>query len=190
MNKRKIVIDMDDTSTKSTVSILSHHNKLTGDNVKEVNEWDGSDVFSAYPKHYIESLFRQPEMFDNLEFYEDAIETLLWLKERGYVLEMCTLGHLDNISLKIDFIKKHELDKIFDKFHFLSPTTKEVGMGKEFLDAWIVLDDNCKNLKNRSTHNILFEGDGNKAWNESWEGESVTSWKEFKGLVKFLESIE
>lgn len=183
-NNRKVVtIDFDDCIVDSTSAILQLHNSITGENIKEILRWDGSDAFPKYPKGYIEGLFSDKRMFDYLEFNDGAIEFISWLRTRGYVTELCTIGALENISNKIEFIKDTGLNLLFDDFHFIFQNSKDLKVGKEFVDSWLMIDDHSKNLTNKAKYNVLYVNKTEKEWNKDWNGFKVYDFDKLKEFI-------
>lgn len=192
MTRRTIVIDCDDVLINSGQALRDLHFEKTGESIPEILTWNGSDVLGEnYPDDYIESLFLDEGFWRNVKLFPNAKEVLIRLRDSGkFILKLCTIGRPSNIVAKIDFLYVNGFDEIFDEYIFLAKNGR-MEMDKSFLEGFILLDDNCKNLKSdRIDNHILFQGESHKSWNDSWRGITVYDWLGVERMIDRLDNAK
>ncbi len=177
MSSVMLYIDFDDTSVDSNLAIRKLYAKEFKTTLPdELVEWDGGDKLPLAPEGYVERIFREPEMWEYVDFFPGYVDSLKQLKDTGlFTMRVCSIGSQMNIKNKIDFLDKHNMGKYFDDYIMMTKTSDSISMGKDFLVNGLLIDDHYKNLQTIKNP-ILFKYGKEKCWNQGWNGESVYGW--------------
>lgn len=152
---------------------MADHNK--------VNRYDLKD--QCHLVDHQENIFSSEEFFKNLEFMPEAKEVLEKLSNK-YELIICTIGTLDNLSYKAQWIKNNL--PFIKNVMLLSSAVGASGikMDKSIANMKdsIFIDDHVDNLLSSNAElKICF---GKKyLWNENWVGERCYNWSEVENLL-------
>lgn len=147
----------------------------------KVNRYDLKD--QCHLIDHQEAIFSSEEFFKHLEFMPDAEAVIKKLGDK-YELVICSIGTLDNISHKAQWIK-HNLS--FIKNVILISSSVEAGgikMDKSItnMNNSIFIDDHVENLiSSNAKLKICFGKEYD--WNKNWSGERCFNWKEVERLL-------
>lgn len=146
----------------------------------------------------VEDIFGHPEFHnDELEIFEDAIETLSNLKRNGWKIILYTKGIMSNIHFKAGYCEE-KLGHLLDGWIFTG--SENVPMGKSMYDMspqnkgdiTILLDDHIENLDNSGAlYNICAKLCGlDEEWNRDWYERAITHWKQLELMLDGIEAYE
>ena len=184
----KIFIDFDCTIVDSVKtycnvynSFFKEHEEFEKADHSRVNRYDLMD--QCHLADHQETIFSHEEFFKHLEFMPHAEEVIEKLSNK-HELIICSIGTLDNISLKAKWIKNN-LSFIKNVILISSAvTTNGIKMDKSSVNMSnsIFIDDHVENLlSSNAEFKICF---GKKyEWNESWTGQRCFNWKEVEKLL-------
>lgn len=180
---KKLFLDFDCTivnSVKTYCNVYNtnykKHEEFKEADHSKVNRYDLKDQCPLIDHQEI--IFSNIEFFNNLEFMPDAKEIIQRLGKK-YELIICSIGTLDNISHKAQWIKNN---LPFVKNVVLISSAVEadgIKMDKSVAnmkDA-IFIDDHAENLLSSNAEVKICFGKEYQ-WNDKWEGERCFNWKE------------
>ncbi len=183
--KPTIFLDFDGVIVDSKKSFVDFYNKhykekqgyVFADH-KKCNKWNFSDVCPLAIDD-IQHIFGQKELFDNLEFFPHAKETIEELS-KDYKVVIVSIGTYDNIHHKSMWIKNN-LSCVKDSI--LLVKTEGDMLGKSIVDmkGGIFVEDVSKNLYSTNADIKIIYGP-KYSWNEDWEGLWASDWKALKNF--------
>jgi 5'(3')-deoxyribonucleotidase len=185
---KKLYLDFDCTiadSVKTYCSVynLSYREKqgFKEADYNKVNRYDLKD--QCHLVDHQETIFSNEEFFKHLEFMPHAKEVIERLGSK-YDLAICSLGTLDNISYKAQWIKNN-LPFIKNVILVSSAVAiSGIKMDKSSVNMKdsIFIDDHAENLLSTNAElKICF---GKKyEWNKSWTGQRCFDWREVEKLL-------
>lgn len=185
---KKLFLDFDSTIVDSIKAYCSVYNSTYNQQAgfkeadyNKVNRYDLKD--ECHLVEHQEKIFSNKALFEHLEFMPDAKEVIMEL-EKKYKLIICSLGTLDNISWKAQWIK-HNIPSIKDIVLIssaVSPSGIKTDKSVVNMKGSIFIDDHAENLVSSNAElKICF---GKKyEWNKDWSGERCFTWKEVRKLL-------
>jgi hypothetical protein len=178
----KIFCDFDDTFARSSKRIVEMMNEDYNLNKTEddVHDWPYRSIYRNMTEERVVELYEDDRMFECLELFDDAIETL-YLHE----VHFCTAGTLLNLKKK-----KLYLDKVMNQPFWYAPVPNGDKSIYDMSDA-IQIDDRVDNLLHTNAKvKILFKNHKNHTWQNVPANSGiyvVNTWEEIKQIIKFLE---
>lgn len=184
----KLFLDFDCTIVDSVKTYCNVYNMLykQQDDFKEadhnkVNRYDLKD--QCHLVDHQETIFSNREFFSHLEFMPYAREVIERLGSK-YELVICSIGTLDNISYKAQWIKSN-LSFIKNVILISSAVgSKGMKMDKSIANMKdsIFIDDHVENLLSSNAELKICFGKEYE-WNKSWMGQRCFNWKEVEKLL-------
>lgn len=184
----KIFIDFDCTIVDSVKTYCNVYNSSYKEHEgfkkadhSRVNRYDLMDQCQLVDHQ--ETIFSHEEFFKHLEFMPHAEEVINKLGSK-YELVICSIGTLDNISLKAKWIKNN-LSFIKNVILISSAVaTNGIKMDKSSVNMnnSIFIDDHVENLLSSNAEFKICFGKEYE-WNRSWTGRRCFNWKEVEKLL-------
>lgn len=185
---KKLFLDFDCTIADSVKTYCKVYNVsyrlkegfIEADHNK-VNRYDLKD--QCHLVDHQENIFSDISFFENLEFMADAKEVIERLANK-YDIVICSIGTLDNISYKSQWIKNNLPD--IKNVVLLSSSVGSTGikMDKSIVDMKdsVFIDDHADNLfSSNAEFRICFGKE--YEWNKIWQGQRCFNWKEVEELL-------
>lgn len=200
MTKKRIVLDFDDTLTKSRNRIVELLNLKNGTTktVYDVTDWNYISIDNKITPKQITDLYESQEFFTELKLHDGAEEFLNCFKDK-YIFVICTVGTKKNLELKKQYCKslfeKLNADYIFEGIEWNDMNDTYSKAKYDFSDIEWGIDDNSKNIYTLNTKNkILFAPYGENAFNRLRGNEEnvyiVSSFKEIEEIISFFDNAE
>ena len=199
--KRKVVLDFDDTITKSRERIVELLNEKNGTNktVYDIEDWGYKSIDPNITPEEIVDLYSSPVFFEKLELHEHVKEFISTLRDK-YTFIVCSVGSPENLKLKQDFIYNLATELDAD-IHFagvlFDPTvsSKRKKSCYDFSDCECSIDDNTDVLYSMNTKiKILFRPNISKEWNKIPSSSEnvyvVSTFKEILEIFEFNEKLK
>lgn len=184
MQKKKLMIDMDDVLTGDTFapmieSFLGHPIDL-----KETGYYI-QNALGERRQEYFENVFPKQNLYEKAELKEGCRDTLLKLNEQ-YEIYIVTAYLWPDALSSTGNILKYKFDFLIKKLPFLQPNNFIFINDKSMIHFDIQIDDRIENLKNADIK-LLFDSYHNKnITNEELEERSikrVMNWKEVEQIL-------
>lgn len=179
----KVFVDFDDTLVKSRKSIVKcindmFHLSRTED---DVTDWGFRSLKGDLTKKELEGLFESDAFWNNVEFYEGAIDTLA-----GHDVYLCTVGTTENLRRKSQFLSEHSLP-----YHeaFVNSDRGQTMKDKKMFDmaGAIQIGDTWQELEQTNASiKILFKDYRDYSWQQvppNAEVYIVDTWKEISDII-------
>jgi 5'(3')-deoxyribonucleotidase len=185
---KKLFLDFDCTIVDSVKTYCNIYNlfykEKEGFEEADHNKVDRYDLKDqCHLVDHQETIFSNKEFFKHLEFMPYAKEVLERLGSK-YELIICTIGTLDNISYKTQWIKNN-LSFIKNVILISSAVgVNGIKMDKSSvnMEGSIFIDDHSENLSSSNAEiKICFGKEYD--WNRSWVGQRGLSWKEVEEIL-------
>lgn len=196
MFKKVLYLDFDSTMANSEKAICSIYN----DKYKDYEGFEEADwtkvkhwafkytcklIHEMYdePHKVITDMFGMDEFFENLEFYDD-VEDILPRLCKKYEVVICTCASPANASKKVLWIEEH-LPYVSEVIILIKNGNEGVGKGRVHMiehDS-IFIDDHPSNLRSTKAENKYLYKYKETEFNQGWDGEVVSSWKEIENLL-------
>jgi 5'(3')-deoxyribonucleotidase len=185
---KKLFLDFDCTIVDSVKTYCNIYNKIYEDkdgfkeaDYNKVNRYDLKDQCPMAAHQ--EEIFSSEEFFKHVEFMADAKEVIERLSKE-YEVIICSIGTLDNISYKSQWIKNN---LGFIKNIILICNSVEKGgirTDKSIVDMKnaIFIDDHADNLESSNAELKICFGKEYE-WNRNWQGQRCFSWREVENLL-------
>lgn len=192
---KKLILDFDNTIVNTTKAFIEAHKLICGrrymfDKKLEprwelVKKYDFSDQIKDLTTIMKIATFNSQSFYDNLEYYDNALEILEELSNKTdvHIVSMCSYDSAKKKGLKL----QKELPNV--KFQPIIFPYRD----KSFIDmrGGVFIDDVAKNLETSSADvKICFKYNNiTMDVNEDWRGKVLTSWNEdtYKQLKEILE---
>lgn len=194
--KMKVYLDVDSTVIKTTDYIAKYYNNKYHKH-PDFKEAIGSQIyyFNAHQEcplltlEDVEDLFSSRKFFEEVEIYEDCIDTLLKLEKTDrFIFKFISIGTTKNIANKVLFLEKY-FPFVKQGEMLVKNFGSNVRMGKDkFVVDGLLIDDHDRNLNNSAMYEIMFKGDGEKDWNKDFKlGTNkaiVSNWNDMEYIVE------
>ncbi len=194
--KTDLYIDFDSTIVNSDKSICKIYNDdykdydgfVPADWTKHSN-WSYKNICPLIHEHeenpiqVIQDYYGSESFFSQLEFYEDALEVIIKLKEKYNVI-ICTSAFPKNASKKVLWIEEH-LTMVDEIITIINKSGNGYGKSRVAMieDGAIFIDDHPKNLySTKATHKYLYKFHETD-YNGDWDGPIVANWKEIEHIL-------
>lgn len=204
----KVYVDVDNTIIKSSNAMARWYNKRYKNhpdfkkaNGRNVYYFNATNEMPLLKMKDIEELFSCKSFWEEIEIYENCIETLKKLTDTGkYIFTFCSIGTSKNIANKtlfledkFPFVKQHEM--------LVKNFGAETRMGKDkFVQDGLLIDDHQENLNGSAMYEILFMGEGIKNWNKDWsdnfnkKGKTIvkgicSNWKDMYYMIEEIYNL-
>ncbi|OOM70714.1 5' nucleotidase, deoxy (pyrimidine), cytosolic type C protein [Clostridium puniceum] len=184
----KIFIDFDCTISDSVKTYCNVYNLLYKEqdgfikaNHSKVNRYDLKDQCNLV--EHQEDIFSSGEFFKHLEFMPYAKEVIERLGSK-YELAICSIGTLDNISLKAKWIRANL--SFINNVILISNIVKSQGIKTDKsivnMEDSIFIDDHSENLLSSNAKLKICFGKEYE-WNKNWTGQRCLDWREVEKLL-------
>lgn len=185
---KKLFLDFDSTivdSIKAYCSVYnSTYNHLEGYRVADYNKVNRYDLKDqCHLVEHQENIFSNKVLFEHLEFMPDAEEVIQKLGEK-YQIIICSLGTLENITWKAQWIKNnmpYVKDVVLISSAISASGIKTDKSVVNMKDS-IFIDDHAENLIT-SNAEIKIRFGKEYEWNKNWTGQSCFTWNEVEKLL-------
>lgn len=185
---KKLFLDFDCTIVDSVKTYCQVYNLLYKNekqfkeaDYNKVNRYDLKD--QCHLVDHQEVIFSNEVFFNHLEFMPEAKQVLERLAQK-YELIICSIGTLDNISYKSQWIKNNV--SFIKNVVLLSSAVAVSGikMDKSVVNMKeaIFIDDHAENLLSSNAELKLCFGKKYE-WNNDWKGQRCFSWKQVEELL-------
>jgi hypothetical protein len=176
LEKKKIVLDFDDTIVKSKEEVLRQINntyKINKD-ISELKDYGFKTINGDMTREEVLSFFENKEFFDNVKLNNGIYEFFEEFKDTYYFI-ICTKGTIDNLTRKIDYLIRlfNVLGFNIDEWEFLGAvidTEQKASFDKskyDFSDCLFAVDDNVFCLESMNVHKkILIKNHFESYWSE------------------------
>lgn len=186
MDKRRLILDFDNTIVDSVTAVVSIYNddfEYYPDFVPiypcDINTYKFKELILATPA-YINSLWNQPRFFERLKFMDNAQEVLPILADE-YDIGIATLGYPSNLHGKEIWIR----DNIpYVKELYLIDSKQYKDKSHIDMSGAIFLDDNIEMLTTSNANVKIAFGDVYE-WNKGWTGNRYFNWYEVLAGLTF-----
>lgn len=179
MTKKTIYLDFDGVVVDTKKAFVDYYNNHYNDHPEyafadhtKCNMWNYYDI-CPLAANDVESIFGEKEVFDRLEFFEDAEKFIKKLNKKFNII-IVSLGTYDNIHHKSKWIK--------DNMPFIHESVLLAKGTGEMMDKSVVnmidgifIDDVSKNLFSTNARLKINYGPEYK-WNEDWSGLRIDGW--------------
>ncbi|HHT98242.1 MAG TPA: hypothetical protein GXZ90_10170 [Clostridiales bacterium] len=177
---KKIFLDFDGTIVNSVKKIVQLYNERFQKQAEwtKVNKWNFTDQCPEIESS-IKSFFASDEFYEDLELYDFNTLRVFNLLKNKYEVIICTIGCVDNVAKKSQWIKKnlkHENIILLAKDNNI--------MDKSIIDmsGGIIIDDHENNLFT-SNADIKINFGLKREWNQNWSGLACSNWQELESLL-------
>lgn len=182
-----VIVDFDETITKTNEAFIKTVNKRRDtkyDYKSKVMKYNYTDIIPEMTSEEKLAFFGDKCLFDSLEFYENAKETLLkWSEYINFII--VSIGTSDNIKWKSEWIENNL--PFINNVILLK--NKNCSMDKSFIEfdnVIMYLDDHQDNLfsflKNDTKEKIYRYG-RDTDWNKDWDGNRCLDWNEVDSII-------
>ncbi len=181
MNK-VIVTDMDDVLVDllpTWVKVLNERHHLTV-KVTDIIEWDMGKAFPTLCPQEIFSVLSEDDFWSIVPPRKDAVTGLQKLREKGYIVYVCTATHYKNMKTKID-------NCLFKHFPYLSYKDIIMSHNKQLIDCDYIIDDYPENIRGHKAISFLMSAPHNKNCDEMVYDFRVDN---FNDIIKVIEELE
>ncbi len=119
------------------------------------------------------------ELFDNLEFMENAYEVML-IKSQEYKIIICSIGTFENVARKAMLID-NRMPFVHD---CILLTNKDCKMDKSYVNMknGIFVDDIVSNLESTNAEFKILFGE-KRPWNPDWKGLTALNWQRLMSIL-------
>lgn len=179
----KIVIDYDSTLVATHDAVLELYRKQTGDYSTRIDDrnlkWNMAEVCPLWSKDDLENIFTNPELFDYIKAFPNAITTLNNWHKQGDYLEICSLHRMGAGSVaKREWIKENI--PFINKITIIPLISETQPFDKSSVTGDIIIDDKIDCLLSSPCRYKICYGD--YSWNRSWENYQNKNWIGFRAL--------
>lgn len=185
----KLYIDFDNTIVNSSEVIVKMLNEKFGEDKdwEKLRRYDFKDLFPSCSYQEIEKYFESDRMFEEVELFPEAYETLCSFKDNFDKVSVVTIGTDINLEKKKRFIK--------DRFHFdieLIGIRNDGRSNKGSVDMrdGVFIDDHidCLHSSNAKVK-ILIKTSENAEWSKIEPNDDiyvVSNWYEIYSILDFI----
>lgn len=190
MKKLKIFIDMDSTITQTHYAVLDLYRKKTGDYGTEIDDnnlvWNMSDVCRIWSQEEVDDIFIDPELFNYMKAFPNAIEILKRLHDEGHYLEVVSMHKPEGAENKRRWIEENI--PFLDKITILPISNGLEKFDKSCCKGDIIIDDKIDALESaNTTYKICY---GSYTWNREWSGDKAYNWNNVYELIHTMIKVE
>lgn len=173
-------IDIDDTLTKSSELLCKMYEEFHGERVYHGKLWryDMTDVLPKLKDGELVEYFEDDLFYQQVEFFEDAIETLNELANYGHKIILLTHGSPLNNANKLIYLSPR---LPFD--HSIITMSNDIDKSIVDKEGAYFVDDKVENLKGNGTR-FCFKPYGETEYNQDWVVNSFSKWSEFRQYVR------
>ena len=185
-NKKKIIIDFDDTIYKSIF-------------IYKINEFLGTDYkLEDFKTYFLEGIVPDNKKEDFYKFltgqdlykedllFEDVIDVIKKLNDI-YDVYICSGCVIFNSPKNSGPVFLHKYNCLLRNFPFLNPFKFIFTQSKDLVDADIIIDDNPDYLKKDRETKIMFDSYHNRELSEDYLKENniirAKNWKEIENIL-------
>lgn len=185
---KKLFIDFDSTIADSIKAYCSVYNSTYNEHPEfreadynKVNRYDLKD--ECHLVDHQERIFSNKVLFEHLEFMLGAEEVLLKLAEK-YQLIICSLGTLENLTWKAQWIKNNMpfIKDVILISSAVSPSGIKTDKSVVNMKESIFIDDHAENLVTSNAEIKICFGKEYE-WNKYWTGNRCFTWQEVEKLL-------
>ena len=198
-DKKRIILDVDDTIIKSSEQIIRMICKKYGvnKNIEDLKDWGYKSIYKFITKQEIMEMYSSDVFFKEVELNTGVVDFIREFKDI-YSFCFCTKGSKENLGKKLNYCKKLLGDKEFD---FYGIEFDKENNGKHELDkSAVVFDDvvfcvddnsfalkslNCKNGSNQCLK-FLIKNYRDFYWNKSEEVDNCYVVNDFFDIIEVL----
>lgn len=181
-----ILVDMDDTISGLQEAWFEYLNEQYGLSVtkESLTCWDLQKAFPSLTNKQIHAPLRQPEFWDRVQPYQDAIEYLEKIIDRGHEVYIVTSSYYKGLSDKLDKV-------LFKYFKFINYDNVIITKRKQMIRGDVLIDDYPDNLVNGAYWGILFDQPHNHGFDSSYyDIKRAYSWSDVYRYILDLEKSE
>ena len=185
----KVFYDFDDTLVKSSKAIVKCVNEKfhLGRTENDITDWGYRSLCSKLTGSDVERFFESDIFWDNLEVYENALETL-W----GHDIHCCTVGTTKNLERKQLFLEDYDLGSdnymLDSELGFKMKDKRLINMA-----GGIQIGDTYKELAyTNASVKILFKSYHDYPWQQVPPDETiyiVNEWLEIADIIRWCEKV-
>lgn len=198
MNKT-IIFDFDDVIAKTKHGVCRYYNNqyshlegFVNSNGDLVKDWNFSPCCGLMTSLEIKEVFCNEYMFDYIEPMEGIYQVLRYLKDKGYIMKLYTIGKAENLILKLEWLEEWNLKEYFNDIILKDNSNNhmdDVVMDKsDFnMEDAIFIDDHQNNLLTCSAKYPICFAPTETNYNNDWNGLKAKSMKELLCLIQLLE---
>lgn len=181
-----IGIDIDDTLTTTTASVLAQHYADTGEkiDINDIRTYHIEDYVSEEYREDFYKIFVNKNMWKRLELIPNCVEVIKRLHDKEYQIWFCTSTEASNVKKKYNFLCR--------TFPFINIRKRLITTpNKQLVNFDILIDDAVHNVVNAPYSSILL----NKPWNENFDEAEynniyrVYDWSQVEDVVDFIEKV-
>jgi 5'(3')-deoxyribonucleotidase len=185
---KRLFLDFDCTIVDSVKTYCNVYNSTYKEqegfseaDYNKVNRYDLKD--QCHLVDHQELIFSAEEFFKQLEFMPYAKEVIERLGSK-YELIICSLGTLDNLSYKAQWIKNNLpfIKNVILLSTAVGPSGIKTDKSSVNMKDSVFIDDNAENLLSSNAEVKICFG-REYEWNNSWMGQRCFSWKEVEKLL-------
>lgn len=178
----KTICDFDNTIVRTAKRVIEILNERYGLSKTEHDLYDyGFKSIHEVSTHELEEILGSKELFNKLEFYEDALDTLQGIKD----LVVCTSGNTEQIiTRRYNFVKQYIPNAKFIAVRHSSDKKIFDMSGCIFVD-----DIRDTVVSTNASHKIVFSGGFHREQSKIKPNDEVylvSSWKEIKEIIDFV----
>lgn len=174
----RILIDMDDVLTECVSIWINYLNEKTGKSLThdDITDWNLRVSYPELTETEITEPLLNSEFWSKVSPLKDAVKCVKKFLKDGHEVVVVSASYPLSYSYKLVV-----LDKFFP---FIPHDNVVIAHNKSFVDGDVLIDDNPKNLENRSGYGILFSAPHNR--NYAVNNKNIfraDSWKEAYKLI-------
>ena len=180
MNKKVILVDMDDTIEKLLDAWIDRVNQKFGTNAKssDVKEWNVGAVFPTLTHDEVYDVLTEADLYQNVKPIDGAAEYLKRLMDDGHDIYIVTSTHYKAVQPKLD-------DVLFKYFPFISRRKVIIANNKQMIKGDILVDDGVHNHHGGEYQGILFTASHNEDYDAEGNGlYRANTWKEVYEIIQ------
>ncbi len=185
-NKKKIIIDFDDTIYKSV--FIGKMNDFMGTNLT-VEDFDSYYMDHTIPEDKQEAFYDflvKDDIYAGYNFFDDAVEVIKKLNDK-YDVYICSGCVIYNSHKNSGWIFYYKYNCLLKYLPFIHPDRFIFTQSKDLVKADIIIDDNPIYLKEERETKILFDSYHNRnLTNEELKKDNIIrakNWKEIENIL-------
>ena len=177
--KKTLFLDLDSTISDTNYAFCQYYNDhyryvkgFKPADSNKLTEWNFTDICPLAVDD-VQNIFGKKELFDRLEFFPNAYETLKELSDK-YNIVIVSIGTYANIHYKSMWIKEN-LPFIHESILLCKDKGAKMGKSTVNMQGGIFIDDIKANLDSTNADRKILYGKKYR-WNQDWEGEHCLDW--------------
>lgn len=168
MNKKIMLIDIDDTCFSLVDNTLKRYNEDYSDSLspEDITEWNISKFAKCGKRIY--EYFEDPSIYDDIEIISGAKQGIQTLKDMGYRVVFATHSTVGASGRKYKLLKDYSLIEREDDYI--------EAKDKSLITCNYMIDDKYENVVNCFGEGFLFS----QPWNKQYTHKRFSNWSDIR----------